>query len=599
MLFPNTVFPLICLLGQARSQSSTVPYVPTGTPVAGDYSGPLRPQIHFSPPQFFMNDPNGMFLDAEGTYHLYYQYDPIANIADNQHWGHATSTDLYRWTNQPIAIFPDSPNDGIFTGSAVIDINNTSGFFPNQTNGVVAIYTLNTPTEQTQEIAYSLDNGFTFTKYSGNPVISINSDQFRDPKVIWYEPTQSWVMAVGYNEEYIIAIYTSPNLRDWTHASNFTHGGLLGLAYECPNLIPIPMLQNASAPDPFSSSNFVSPGNPTEQVYVLIISINPGAPVGGSITQYFPGTFNGTHFAPVDNAARIADFAKDNYAGQFFYNIPLNKPAISMAWASNWEYAQQVPTGQLENFRSAQSLPRMNALANVSRMGYDLLSFPVSMSHLYTTPPTQPLTSNPSLGNSSLSLSYGTSVPSGSLLFNITVSNLPSASNTTGTINATFLSSSDPLQPATISTGVFLGGNPPVIWLHRSPFSSALNFASSNPFFTDKFSTTGFIQNGADGNYGNLAGGSFSLLGVIDRTIFEVFVNNGQASGTMIFFPDAPLDTLVISSGGLNEGVVVDVEVRGLESGWAGQEDGNGIVVGNVTTPSQKMSRDGWMGEDW
>ncbi|KAJ2990901.1 hypothetical protein NUW54_g8341 [Trametes sanguinea] len=160
-----------------------------------------------------MNDPNGLFRDGNGTYHLYYQYNPTGLVAGNQHWGHATSSDLYHWVNQPIAISP--PNNDSQT----------------KTTGVVRpIYTLNTPTAQVQEIAYSVDGGFTFTRYPGNPVIDSNSTQFRDPKVIWYE--DHWVMVVAYSQEFAIGVYTSPDLKTWSHASNFTYHGLLGLQYE-------------------------------------------------------------------------------------------------------------------------------------------------------------------------------------------------------------------------------------------------------------------------------------------------------------------------------------------------------------------------------
>ena len=268
-------------------------------------------------------------------------------MAGNQHWGHATSRDLYTWENQKIAIYPGAEGEGIFSGSAVIDVNNTSGFFPNQTNGVVAMYTLNTAQEEVQDIAYSTDGGYTFTKYASNPVISINSTQFRDPKVLWYAPTKSWVAVISYAQDFVIGIFTSPNLTNWTHASNFSHAGLLGLQYECPNLVSLPMLKNASLAEPLDPANFAS----TDEMYILQISINPGAPQGGSISQYFPGTFNGTHFTTADAATRLTDFGKDNYAGQFFYNIPATSPQISIAWASNWEYAQLVPTG-VRTFRS-------------------------------------------------------------------------------------------------------------------------------------------------------------------------------------------------------------------------------------------------------
>ena len=203
------------------------------------------------------------------------------------------------------------------------------------------MYTLNTATEETQEIAYSTDGGYTFTKYVGNPVISIGSTQFRDPKVIWYAPTQSWVVVISYAREFTIGFFTSPNLLNWTHVSNFSYAGVLGLQYECPNLVSVPMLANGSLADPLDPSNFASTG----EMWILQISINPGAPQGGSISQYFPGTFNGTVFTAVDAATRFTDFGKDNYAGQYFYGIPDDSPPISIAWASNWEYAQVVPTG--------------------------------------------------------------------------------------------------------------------------------------------------------------------------------------------------------------------------------------------------------------
>lgn len=306
--------------------------VPTGTVITGDYTGSYRPQVHYSPPKGFvsdsedrrswlaadsrewrqMNDPNGCHRDSNGTYHLYYQYNPLEYVAGNQHWGHATSDDLYHWTNQPIAIFPPNSTSQVFSGSAVLDPNNTSGFFPNTTDGVVAIYTLNTPTLQVQEVAYSTDGGYSFTPYENNPVLSVGSNQFRDPKVFWYQ--DHWVMAVAAANDFAIEIYTSPNLTSWTFASNFTHHGLLGLAYECPNLIQVPFQDD-----------------PSQSAWLMYISINPGAPLGGSVGQYFPGDFNGTHFVAYDAAARIADFAKDNYASQWFADTE-NGESVSIAW---------------------------------------------------------------------------------------------------------------------------------------------------------------------------------------------------------------------------------------------------------------------------
>lgn len=394
-----------------------------------------------------------------------------------------------------MAIYPDAPGDGIFSGSAAVDVNNTSGFFPNQSDGVVAMYTLNTAQEQVQEIAYSTDGGYTFTKYTGNPVISINSTQFRDPKILWYAPTQSWVAVISYAQDFVIGIYTSANLINWTHASNLTHAGLLGLQYECPNLVPIPMLKNASVAEPLDPSNFASNG----EMYILQISINPGAPQGGSISQYFPGTFNGTHFTVADAATRLTDFGKDNYAGQFFYNVPATSPQISIAWASNWQYAQAVPTGEwreflkglketkifpgpLEDFRSFMTVPRLNVLANTTRSPYTLLSYPYNYVPLYTDP--APLVNSSDLANKSVLYDYSSAVPSGALSFSINITSIPMV-NVTGTVNFTFLSS---ITGESVRGGVFLnggnGGDTP-FWMDRGDTYGFLN----NPFFTDKFST--------------------------------------------------------------------------------------------------------------
>jgi beta-fructofuranosidase len=261
--------------------------------MAPGYNQARRPQVHFSPAVNFMNDPNGLFY-YNGTYHLYYQYNPTGITAGNQHWGHATSDDLYHWHNHPIALSPESPDEGIFSGSAVVDVDNTSGFFGNQSSsnpGIVAIYTLNTPSKETQNIAYSTDGGYTFTKYSGNPVIDVNSNQFRDPKVIWHADTKKWIMAVALPTKFSVVFYTSSNLKTWEEASTFSHQGWLGIQFECPNLVEVPV-HNSDQQDS------------GETKWVLVVSVNPGAPQGGSFTQFFPGEFDGTKFTPEDNAAR-------------------------------------------------------------------------------------------------------------------------------------------------------------------------------------------------------------------------------------------------------------------------------------------------------
>lgn len=568
MLFPRTGLAAVatvtvCCNAAAQSTTYVESGVPTGVPIPGDYTGALRPQIHFSPPQHFMNDPNGMFLDANGTWHLYYQCktdhvaplphlgpvtdpnplnadNPTDIVAGNQHWGHATSQDLYHWVNQPIAIYPSAPDEGIFSGSAVIDVNNTSGFFPDQDNGVVAIYTLNTPTAEVQEIAYSRDGGFTFTRYAGNPVLTDNSTQFRDPKLIRYG--DYWVMVVAYAQDLTIGIFTSPNLKHWTHASNFSHHGLLGLQYECPNLVAIPSNSDSS-----------------EQSYVLMISINPGAPLGGSISQYFPGTFNGTHFVPYDSATRLLDFGKDNYAGQFFYGTPVDEPPVFLGWASNWQYAQMVPTGPLEDWRSSMTLPKQMTLSNnVTRIGYDLIIEPYGLDAVYDSV----LARNESLGNGSVLLDYSM-VGSGAIYFQVNVSNIPNNTLAQGTLNFTFSSA---VTKEYIGGGFFFGGDTP-FWLNRGGIRGF-----DNPFFTDKFSTNNII--GSDG--------TFMLEGVVDRTLLEIWLDGGVRSATSSFYPIESLDTLQVAAGGLNEGVTVSVLVRSLQSAWAAMAV-NETVSGNVS----------------
>lgn len=307
------------------------------------------------------------------------------------------------------------------------------------------------------------------------------------------------------------------------------------------------------------------------------ISINPGAPLGGSISEYFPGTFNGTHFTAVDAATRLTDFAKDNYASQFFYNVPPTSPQISIAWASNWEYAQVVPTGPLENFRSVMSLPRQNVLANTSRSPYTLLSYPYDYTPLYTTP--TPLANSTSLLNTSLLYSYATTIPSSALAFSINITSIPLA-NATGTANFTFLAST---TGEMIKGGVFLGGGngDTPLWLDRG---YARGF--DNVFFQDRFSTDVWLDPETRG---------VRVLGVVDRGILEVFLNGGEKAGTMVFYTEGELDTVVLGTSGLNPGVGVSAEVYGLESGWTGKEDGNGTVGGNVTVSSiaaQKVRRD-------
>lgn len=528
-----------CVAGQGVD-TFVNPAVPTGVPVAGNYSGALRPQIHFSPPQFFMNDPNGMFVDANGTWHLYYQYNPTGLVAGNQHWGHATSRDLYHWENQPIALFPPEERVYAFSGSAVVDVNNTSGFFPDQDNGVVAILTLaryfedGTGGPQQQALAYSRDGGYSFEYYDGNPVIASNSSQFRDPKVIWYE--DHWAMVVAYAQEFTVGIFTSPDLKNWTFASNFTHQGLLGAQWECPNLVKLPV-RDAIA------------GAVVGDAYLLTISLQPGAPLGGSVTQYFPGTFDGTHFAPLDGASRLTDFAKDNYAAQFFYGVPDGADAINLGWASNWQYAQQVPTGEREGWRSAMTLPRRNYLTNATRVGWVVANELVDLAPVLGG--AAPLNASAFEGNGSVAVDYA-DVASGTLYVEVNVTGLSTRTITgASTLNLTFASAS---SGETLRSGFYFGGDQP-FFVDRGGVEGF-----DNVFFTDKFSVA---------DVWNTTSGEWRFKGVIDRSIFEVFVDGGVHAATVLFYPNEPLTKLDIATANLPAGVQVSVAVWPLNSAWA------------------------------
>lgn len=268
----------------------------TATPAAGRvraaYDQTYRPQLSFSPARNWMNDPNGL-LYYKGVYHLFFQYNPKDEVWGNMSWGHATSTDLVHWTQQPVAI-PQSFNaqgqstEDIFSGSAVVDTYNTTGLGTRKNPAMVAIYTSSYPSAnpkygglQAQSLAYSLDAGKTWKKYAGNPVLNINNANFRDPKVFWYAPAHEWRMVVVRALDHVVAIYSSKNLKQWTHLSDFGPAGATGGAWECPDLFPMEL-----------------DGNPHRIKWVMAVSINPGGINGGSAGQYFVGNFNGTTFTP-------------------------------------------------------------------------------------------------------------------------------------------------------------------------------------------------------------------------------------------------------------------------------------------------------------
>jgi len=243
------------------------------------YQEPFRPQFHFTPEKNWMNDPNGMVF-YDGEYHLFYQYNPFGNKWGHMSWGHAVSRDLLHWQHLPLALAEEN-GVMIFSGSAVVDWNNTSGFGKDGRPPLVAIYTGHYTDKplQNQNIAYSNDKGRTWTKFPGNPVLDIGQRNFRDPKVFWHEPTRQWVMVVSLPTEHKVRFYASPNLKEWAHLSDFGPAGCTPGIWECPDLLSLAV-----------------DGNTNQTKWVLIVNLNPGAPAGGSGCQYFVGQFDGPRF---------------------------------------------------------------------------------------------------------------------------------------------------------------------------------------------------------------------------------------------------------------------------------------------------------------
>ncbi|HSK39764.1 MAG TPA: glycoside hydrolase family 32 protein [Arenibaculum sp.] len=357
------VLPLLSVAACAGVQPGTRP-----APAAGPtYREPFRPQFHFTPAVNWMNDPNGLVY-FDGEYHLFFQYNPFGAKWGHMSWGHAVSRDLVRWEHLPVAL-PETDGVMAFSGSAVVDWNNTSGFGRDGKPPLVAIYTGHRETNQSQYIAYSNDRGRTWTVYDGNPVLDIGRKDFRDPKVIWHQPQQQWVMALALPDEHKVRFYGSRDLKRWRHLSDFGPAAAVGGIWECPDLFELPV-----------------DGDQKTTRWVLIVSLNPGAVAGGSGMQYFVGHFDGTRFVaespapgvtnagmPVDQVL-WADYGADFYAAVSFSDVPRDDGRrLWLGWMNNWDYAQDIPTSP---WRSAQSLPRALALRTTSR-GIRLIQEPV------------------------------------------------------------------------------------------------------------------------------------------------------------------------------------------------------------------------------
>ena len=295
----------------------------------------FRPVYHHTPLYGWMNDANGLVY-KDGEYHLYFQYNPYGSKWGNMHWGHSVSKDLVHWEHLAPAIARDTLGH-IFSGSSIVDQENVAGY---GAGNILAFYTsASDKNGQIQCLAFSKDNGRTFTKYEKNPILcpADGLRDFRDPKVFRYEPEDKWVMIVSADKE--MRFYDSKNLKDWNYMSSFGEGyGVQPCQFECPDMVELPV-----------------DGDLNRKKWVLIVNVNPGCYFGGSATQYFTGNFDGTKFScdSQPNVTKWLDWGKDHYATVCFSNT--GERTIAVPWMSNWQYCNIVPTKQ---FRSANALPR-------------------------------------------------------------------------------------------------------------------------------------------------------------------------------------------------------------------------------------------------
>jgi fructan beta-fructosidase len=317
-----------------------------------------RPAFHFSPEKNWINDPAGLVFDGS-EYHLFNQYNPFGDQWGHMSWSQSVSKDLVSWQELPVALKEEN-GIGIFTGSAVLDARNTSGFGKDGIAPLVAIYTGNSTGLQTQNVAYSIDHGRRWTRYEGNPVLDLHESDFRDPMVFWHEPTKRWVMVASLALKHKVLFFSSPDLKIWTKLSEFGPAGANAAPnWECPNLFQMPVANSAA-----------------QKKWVLELGIGDNGPAGGSATQYFVGEFDGTKFVDDNslNQTLWVDYGSDFYAAQTWSNIPASDGRrIAIAWMDNWKYADKIPTSP---WRGQATIPRTLGLLR-TKEGIRLTQAPV------------------------------------------------------------------------------------------------------------------------------------------------------------------------------------------------------------------------------
>ena len=323
------------------------------------YGQLYRPQVHFSPARHWMNDPNGLVY-FNGWYHLFFQYNPYGSRWGHISWGHAVSRDLLHWRQLPVAI-AEGRRFRIFSGSAVVDWHDSSGFGVGGRPPLVAIYTASPRSgqgPQTQNLAYSTDGGITWRKYAGNPVLDIGLRNFRDPKVFWYAPGHEWIMVVSLSRARRLSFYSSPNLRTWRHTGDFGPAGDTQGVWECPDLFELPV-----------------ENRPGETRWVLKVDSQRTRPGGGGGGQAFIGRFNGRTFIASSTPAQPLDLGEDYYASASWSDLPRSQGRhITLGWMDKWTYAQVAPTAP---WRGAMAFPRSVSL-RLRHGSYHLMQRPIA-----------------------------------------------------------------------------------------------------------------------------------------------------------------------------------------------------------------------------
>ena len=462
------------------------------------YKEQYRPRFHFSPAINWCNDPNGLVYN-NGTYHLFYQHNPFGNVWGHMTWAHAVSKDLIHWKHLPVAI-PEENGIMIFSGTCVVDKNNTSGFGKNGKVPMVAVYTGHIENvNQSQHIAYSLDNGITWTKYNRNPVLDLGKKDFRDPKIFWYEPKKFWVMALMFPVEHFVQFYSSKNLKEWDHLSDFGPAGDTSGVWECPDLTQMPI-----------------EGMPGKKKWVLQTSQN------GSM-QYFVGEFDGTTFTnenPVNKIVR-PDYGPDYYAAIAYNQLPAAHLPTAIGWLNNWNYANDIPTTP---WKGAMSLPRNMSVQKINHE-WVLMQKPVAALQSLRTKAWE--LKNETINETKL-------LPVKSQQFEMEIMIEPSALSTSG------------VRIAKSGNSFFEIGYDAakqLLYLDRSK-SGARSF-NKNFENLSRFETTLALLNR-----------QLQLHIFFDHSIVEVFANNGEAVLTAQIFPDESDNGIELFSKGGRSGLI-------------------------------------------